>query len=118
MSLDRRCRTKVVSKEATTTVQVRMMEYGLAVSGELDMAAADDFRMFAATAVDPTREVVLDLTNLEFIDSAGLRSILRLADSVCPHGLVLRWPQDNVLRALDLLGVETIAGIRVERRLD
>lgn len=118
LSLDRRCRTKVVSKEATTTVQVRMMEYGLAVSGELDMAAADDFRMFAATAVDPTREVVLDLTDLEFIDSAGLRSILRLADSVCPHGLVLRWPQDNVLRALDLLGVETIAGIRVERRQD
>ena len=98
------------------TVQVRMTESGLAVSGELDMAAADDFRAFAASVVDPTREVVLDMADLEFIDSAGMRAILRMAETVCPHGLVLRWPQDNVLRALELLGVETIAGIRVDRR--
>jgi anti-anti-sigma factor len=98
------------------TFQVRATEAGLAVSGELDMAAADEFSELATSTLDPTREVVLDISDLEFIDSAGLRAIVRLSEDVCPYGIVLRAPRDNVLRVFEMLRIENIAGIRVERR--
>ena len=96
--------------------QVWTIDVGLAVSGELDMAAADEFRELVASALDPTGEVVLDIGDLAFIDSAGLRAIMRLSEDVCPYGIVLRSPRDNVLRVLEMLSIENIAGIRVERR--
>ena len=98
------------------TIQVRVIEDGLQVSGELDMASADDFREFAKTVVDPRREVILDVAELAFLDTSGVRAILRLAETTCPKGLVLRWPRDNVLRALEILAVEEVRGIRIQRR--
>jgi anti-anti-sigma factor len=88
------------------TIRVQVRGDGLAVSRELDMASADDFREFAKTAIDPTREVVLNIANLEFVDSAGVRAILRMAEAACPNGVVLRWPRNNVLRTLEILAVE------------
>jgi anti-anti-sigma factor len=98
------------------TFQVRATEAGLALSGELDMAGADEFWQLATSALDPTREVVLDVGDLVFVDSAGLRSIVRLSEDVCPYGIVLRSPRDSVLRVLEMLGIENIRGIRIERR--
>jgi anti-anti-sigma factor len=98
------------------TFQVQAIEAGLAVSGELDMASADEFWKLATSALDPTREVVLDVGDLEFVDSAGLRAIVRLSEDACPYGIVLRSPRDNVLRVLEMLGIERIPSIRVERR--
>ena len=97
-------------------VEGRVIEGGLRISGELDMAAVDDFRKLAASMADPTHEVILDIADLAFLDSAGLKVIVQVADVACPQGLVLRWPRDNVLRVLEVLRVEDIAGIRVERR--
>ena len=86
----------------------------LLLRAELDMANAQDLRDFAAFAVDSTREVVLHLTDLTFLDSHGIKAIVRLAESACPHGLVLRSPRDNVRRVFDIVKIEDIAGIRVE----
>jgi ABC-type transporter Mla MlaB component len=68
------------------TIQVQVRGDGLAVSGELDMASADDFREFAKTVVEPTREVALNVADLEFVDTSGVRAILRLAETACPNG--------------------------------
>jgi anti-anti-sigma factor len=100
------------------TIQVQVSGDGLAVSGELDMASAGDFREFAKTVVDPTREVVMNIAELEFVDSSGVRAILRLAETACPNGVVLRWPRNNVLRTLEMLAVERVPGIRIQRRSD
>jgi anti-anti-sigma factor len=97
------------------TVQVRVLEDGFAVGGELDLASAPDFRMFIASMADPRHEVVIDLADLEFMDSSGVKAIVRLTETACPHGIILRHPRNNVLRALELIGVERIAGIRIER---
>jgi hypothetical protein len=51
-----------------------------------------------------------------FVDSSGIKAILRLTETACPHGIVLRLPRDDVLRVLDILSVEGARGIRVERR--
>ena len=98
------------------TVQVRVTHEGLAVSGELDMASAGDFRDFAAGTVDATREVVLDISELAYLDSSGIKAIIRLCEYSCPHGLILRWPRANVQRVLDIVAIEKVVGIRVERR--
>lgn len=97
-------------------VQVRITPDGLALSGELDMASADDFGDFAFGAIDRSREVILDLSDLAFLDSSGAKAILRLAADACPHGLVLLHPRDNVQRVLDILALEKARGISVERR--
>lgn len=44
------------------------------------MANTDGFREFAAFALDGTREVVFDLTDLTFLDSHGVTAIVRLAE--------------------------------------
>jgi anti-anti-sigma factor len=87
----------------------------LLLRGELDMANAQDFRDFATFAVDGTRQVVLDLTDLTYLDSQGIKAIVRLAESACPHGVVLRSPRNNIGRVLDIVQIDQVAGIRVER---
>jgi hypothetical protein len=54
------------------TVQVVAIDDGVLVDGELDMDAADDFLRLAEANVDGTHEVVLDIADLGFIDSAGV----------------------------------------------
>ena len=98
------------------TIQVRQTEYGFAVSGELDLASADDLRMFIASMADASHEVVLEIADLAFMDSSGVKAIVRLAETACPQGIVLKWHRGNVLRALEIMGIERIAGIRIERR--
>lgn len=99
----------------TMTVRVVEIDDGLLVAGELDMGTADDFLEIAEARVDGTHEVVLDIADLGFIDSSGVRAILHLAASSCPNGMVLRRPREGVQRVLDIGKIEEVPGIRVER---
>lgn len=98
------------------TVHVVEIDDGLLVDGELDMDAADDFLEIAEARVDGTSEVVLDIADLGFIDSAGVRAILHLAATSCPNGMVLHRPREGVQRLLDIRKIEEVPGIRVQRR--
>jgi anti-sigma B factor antagonist len=98
------------------TVQMRAIDHGVAISGELDLASVGEFRQFASSVVDGEHEVVLDIAELEFIDTTGISAILGFAEADCPNGLVLRSPKDNVQRVLLNLGIEQIAGIKVVSR--
>lgn len=98
------------------TVHVVEIDDGLLVDGELDMDAADDFLEIAEARVDGAREVVLDIADLGFIDSAGVRAILQLAATSCPNGMVLHRPREGVQRVLDIRKIEEVPGIRVQRR--
>ena len=80
----------------------------IAVSGELDLASgpALESELDKVTAGD-TKRVVLDLRELEFMDSTGLSIIVRahqrLAEAGCELSLVRGSTQ--VQRLLDLTGV-------------
>ncbi len=100
----------------TMSIQVVEIDDGLLVAGELDMGAANDFLEIAEASVDGTHEVVLDIADLGFIDSAGVRAILQLAATSCPNGMVLQRPREGVQRVLDIGKIEEVPGIRVERR--
>ena len=84
------------------------------VVGELDMSSADAFLRAASWIVERRYEVVLDVSELSFIDSAGLKAIIRLAEEACPNGLVLRSPTDQVLKLMEIVGFEDFIRIRVE----
>ena len=112
---ERRLSRTVGAGVGTMTVRVVEIDDGLLVDGELDMDAADDFLEIAEARVDGTREVVLDIADLGFIDSVGVRAILQLAATSCPNGMVLRRPRQGVQRVLDIRKIEEVPGIRVQR---
>jgi anti-sigma B factor antagonist len=86
----------------------------LRLSGEFDLSSVEAFRLAIETSADPEREIVLDLTDLVFLDSSGIRAILTMAQDIGTNGVLLRNPQPNVRRVIELIGIEGRSGIRVE----
>lgn len=54
----------------------------IVLSGELDIASAEDLAAEFDAAEQGATRVIIDLSRLTFMDSTGLRAILRI-DSVC-----------------------------------
>jgi anti-sigma B factor antagonist len=86
----------------------------LRLSGEFDMSSVETFRLAVETCAEPDREIVLDLTELTFLDSSGIRAILTMAREIGTNGVVMRNPQPNVRRVIELIGIEGRSGIRLE----
>jgi anti-anti-sigma factor len=82
--------------------------------GDFDLASVAAFEEATRAAVDGQREIVLDLKELRFIDSSGIRAILNLATALDGKGVVLRGPQPSVRKLIRLTGVEGHSGIRTE----
>ena len=81
----------------------------LPISGDLDVrgATAAHKRLLELT-LRPGDQLVLDLSDLEFMDSTGIRLILQARDHALRHGagfLVVRGP-DRVMRVLELVGLD------------
>ena len=83
------------------------------LSGDLDLAAAADFVALAASAVDGEQELILDMSRLEFLDSAGLRAILEIAART-DRGVLLRSPRDHVRKLVAITGIDGRRGIRMQ----
>lgn len=86
---------------------------GLRLVGDVDLATVDELRA-ALAAVDPPRDLRLELADLHFIDVAGTAALVheaaRLGDG---HAIVLRDPPYALLRILDVLW-RSHPGIRME----
>ena len=81
----------------------------LSLSGELDLSTVQQLEREVATSVDGSAGlVVLDLRELGFLDSAGLRILLRLQQRVTGAGgdLVLVKGPRRVHRVFELTGAE------------
>ena len=78
-----------------------------AVAGELDAHSAPDLAA-ALSDVDGAADVVLDLGELTFMDSSGLRIIISTNGTLSSGGgsLVLRRPSRTVQRILSISGLE------------
>jgi anti-sigma B factor antagonist len=89
------------------------------VRGELDLAHADAFGALLTTLAD--RTVVIDLSDLSFIDSSGFTAIVRAKNRAVEldRELVLTRPRPNVERLFTLTGLsELIAPWRSEWQSD
>lgn len=84
-------------------------EVVLALAGELDPHTAPqlDSELEALTGGDGPSRVVLDLTGMTFLDSAGLRVIISGQKALAESGadLVLRHPNDTARRLLEITGL-------------
>jgi anti-anti-sigma factor len=86
---------------------------GLRLSGELDLFTS---RQLAAVLADigGDRPVHIDLGDLTFIDSSGIREILTFAGSRSgPGRVVLVNPSKPVRRALEIVGLEQHPAIEI-----
>ena len=85
------------------------------LEGELDVAETEAF-LEGIGDVSGSGDVILELGDLAFIDSSGVRALLVLADRLQPDGtLILRNAGPAVQRVFDLVALEaTRPGIRIE----
>jgi anti-anti-sigma factor len=85
------------------------------VRGELDLATAPDLEQIVTQRLDAGQEVVLDLRELEFMDSSGLRVLVGAHTRATDHG-----PSFLIVRpraGSEVAKIMTIAGIDQELRL-
>jgi anti-anti-sigma factor len=82
------------------------------LSGELDMAVADSFSQGLISNLDGQRPV-LDLSDLTFLDSSGIRAILQVA-AASGQGVALRSLRPNIRKVLAVAGVDEMLGVQIE----
>lgn len=80
------------------------------VAGDVDIATAASLSEAVLTSLDgaPGRAVILDLTEVSFMDSTGLRAVLDISRRLDegPAGLVLLSPNRPVRKLLSLAGLD------------
>ena len=85
------------------------------LSGELDMATAETLRDALEPVVQANGRLVLDVGEITFIDSSGLRALLQLSEQMNGSApLVLSQVPPSVRRLLEVVGLEAVPGIEVE----
>jgi anti-sigma B factor antagonist len=81
----------------------------LPLSGDLDAAGATAAqKRLLRLELHPGDELVLDLSDLHFMDSTGVRLILQAREHAIRHGagfVIVRGP-DTVMRVLELVGID------------
>jgi anti-anti-sigma factor len=83
----------------------------LRVAGEIDMSNADTVEA-AIVAAGGRGPVLLDLSELTFVDSAGIQAMLRAAGNLTDRScLVLHGERPNVGRVFDLMGIDQMGTI-------
>ena len=75
----------------------------LVVAGELDMLTVGDASAAAATLLDGDRTVLLDLRDVSFIDSHGLRWLIQVtSDDRRGWSILPSWPVQRVIEVSGL----------------
>jgi anti-anti-sigma factor len=77
------------------------------LAGELDVSNAADLRSLLSSLDNGIRQVTLDLSSLEFIDSTGVGVVAEAHRNFGPEmrELVLHNPTGHVARVLELTGL-------------
>jgi anti-anti-sigma factor len=79
----------------------------LRLGGELDLSTTEIARSVAESAISAKApRLVVDLTELTFIDSAGLGFLVALAKRI--PDVELRHPSENVRRVLEMTGLTEV----------
>lgn len=83
--------------------------------GELDLSSYDEVSAVLTPLFDADGDVILDLAELTFVDSSGIRIFIRLHTALQERGgrLILRGPTANVARVFGVAGLPQM-GIVIE----
>jgi anti-sigma B factor antagonist len=90
----------------------------LALTGQLDFGSATVLRQAVDGLVRPADPgLVLDLTAVDFVDSAGLHLLVQLADALVAHRQQLRLvlgPESPVRRVVHIAGLDAVLPLDVD----
>lgn len=83
--------------------------------GEMDISNAETLAAVLEGKADGEGDITLDLSELTFIDSSGIRVFLRAMDRLEGRGkLILLSPTSSVRHVLSLMGLEDRGSIIIE----
>jgi anti-sigma B factor antagonist len=100
--------------EPTVRVDLSESPPGARLVGELDLSTAEQTAAELGPLFGASGDVVLDVSELTFIDSSGIRLLLQLHHALEDRGtLVLRSPARHVANVLEIAGLPRL-GIRLE----
>jgi anti-sigma B factor antagonist len=75
--------------------------------GDLDLSAVKAFEQTLRGAIDHGGPITLDVTELAFMDSTGVRLLIHTAQRLEGHGcLILHGANEAVRRVIDLTGID------------
>jgi anti-sigma B factor antagonist len=90
----------------------------IAVAGELDIATAPELcARLDARRIQRRPRMLVDLTDVDFCDSTGLRALLGAASEVRAHGgrfAIVCPPSGTVARLLDIVGASEWMAIHAD----
>jgi anti-sigma B factor antagonist len=79
----------------------------LRLGGELDLYNADDIRTALAVAIDGgTARIVVDMADVDFVDSTALGVLIEARSRLGHDGLLLAAPQIETRRTLEVSGLD------------
>lgn len=81
--------------------------------GDLDTYTVPLLEAALEDGIETGGPIVLDVTELGFIDSAGVRSLIRTARSLPSGCLILHGTHDQVEKVLDMTGIERAENIHI-----
>jgi anti-anti-sigma factor len=80
----------------------------------VDLDVADDVVAVIMASVDGPQDVTIDLSDLTFLDSTGLRALIQISQSLGPDGkLILESPRGTVARLLEIVGADDFPGVEI-----
>jgi anti-sigma B factor antagonist len=81
---------------------------------EIDAATADSFKEAVAAAIDDARKVVLDISAVEFFDSAGMGALLGIQKRVAQAEgrLVLTGQSPAVREVFQMVGFDLVFDVQ------
>jgi anti-anti-sigma factor len=87
----------------------------LRVTGDEDRATSGRRRRPISVALRATRDVIVDMSDLDFADSSLMVDLAVLAQRLRARGcsLLLRDPQPHVRRLIELIGLHRLPSVRV-----
>jgi anti-anti-sigma factor len=83
------------------------------LAGELDMATCPILDRSMDLATFAGRVLVLDVSELTFVDSTGIHALVRILDAVGPGCLVLRGTRPNVRDVIEVVGLTMFRNLRI-----
>ncbi len=99
-----------MSQQLTVDVRAEPGALRLCLSGPLDISTVDVLRTCLEAVDDGVRRVLLDLRDLEFLDSSGLNLFVHTHRRFGPElrELIIANPQPTARRILEVSGVDRL----------
>jgi anti-anti-sigma factor len=96
------------------TVQSDTDDRTFRLAGELDLATANDLLQQLSGALATGGDIVLDLSELTFMDSSGVRTLITVSSDLGDRGkLVLRSARGEVGEVLKMVRADTFPNVEI-----